>query len=45
MISQNSFSAAGSIESKLTANRKVARPLQGTPLETIGYGKRSFRRC
>lgn len=35
MISQNSFSAAGSIESKLTANRKVARPLQGTPLEQL----------
>lgn len=35
MISQNSISAVAPIVDKITTNRKVARPLSGTPLESL----------
>ena len=35
MISQNSSSAVAPIVEKMSANRKVARPLSGTPLESL----------
>lgn len=42
MISQNSISAAAPIVEKLTANRKVARPLHGSTLEQLCILKEPF---